>query len=123
LSAGNGSWAAFSLDSSGAFARAPLFERPADAASILRNAIEAGDLDADGRMDVVVVSLSGSFPSLRLYTAVTPGLLEATRWTFSELGLATDRATTLRIQDLDGDQDLDVILGTRTGVRPLYRQH
>jgi hypothetical protein len=78
-----------------------------------------GDLDGDGDLDLLVGEASGAVNEFR-----NEGSRSAPRFTLVTdewEGLREGRRTAPRLVDLDGDRDLDVVIGTEGGAPLLFR--
>jgi len=86
-------------------------------------AVETGDLDRDGRPDLIVVG-DGANPTIRLWR--NPGAAFSADWVESvDLagadGLALPAGQRLVVADLDGDNHLDVVVGDEGGTLHAWR--
>ncbi|HEU4827680.1 MAG TPA: FG-GAP-like repeat-containing protein [Gemmatimonadales bacterium] len=78
-----------------------------------------GDLDGDGDLDLFVGEASGAINQYR-----NDGNRSAPRFTLvtdAWNGLQEGRRTAPRLADVDGDEDLDLVIGTESGTPVLFR--
>jgi hypothetical protein len=78
--------------------------------------VAAGDLDGDGRAEVVAAPLAGGSAHVRVFDA--DAKLTANYFAFDE---GVRSGARLALQDLDADGDLELVAGTGPGVAPWVR--
>lgn len=108
-----------------AHARATLFDAGADPLAGLDVGLHsvpaAGDLDADGDLDLVSGERSGSFHFFEnTGTARLPAFTERTRWDNPLDGRDVGFDSAPALLDLDGDGDLDLVSGNDQGGITFY---
>lgn len=101
-------------DGSGAFALGPF---PIVATNSFQLAVRWGDVDGDGRLDVLVAASATNTPgSLRIYRQRPGGQFVLWRNYLMPSGAIVDEAV-----DLDGDGDLDLAAGQRSLLHQRFR--
>ncbi|MCG6860618.1 MAG: VCBS repeat-containing protein, partial [Chromatiaceae bacterium] len=85
-------------------------------ASLPVDRVEAGDIDGDGKTDVVVTeeSVPGQTPDAGLYWFRQPADAASARWPRQRL-LTEYSLNSLDTADMDGDGDLDIVTGEHKG--------
>lgn len=90
-------------------------------------AATAGDLDGDGRVEIVVTSTGAEGDQIGAYSLRYDGPIEAATWTANNIGGPEGiKFDIVRLLDLDGDGDLDVLTNEEKfvrGVGVLQRKH
>ena len=90
-------------------------------------AVTAGDLDGDGRAEIVVTSTGAEADQIGAYALSYDGPLHDAVWTARNIGGPEGvKFDIVRLIDFDGDGDLDVLSNEEKalrGVGPLQRQH
>ncbi|MFC1748885.1 FG-GAP-like repeat-containing protein [Pseudomonadota bacterium] len=83
-----------------------------------RSALAIGDLDGDGDLDVMAGQSTGTTKAYKnTGSATSPSWSYESNWDVSDLGSSTGPA----LADLDGDDDLDLLIGEFNGVSFGYR--
>jgi hypothetical protein len=100
-------------DGSGAFTDATASRMPVDLDDT--TSVVLGDVDCDGDMDLVIGNLGGQS---RLY--LNNGAGTFTDATASRMPVHSDTTTCLVLGDVDGDGDLDMVIGNQYGNNRLY---
>ncbi len=77
-----------------------------------------GDMDGDGDLDLMIGNSIYVIGFENTGTPVAPTWVENTDWRTTQSAGATDAAPTLG--DLDGDSDLDLLIGHRNGGSPVF---